>query len=168
MAKKRLFKKYDSEKIWWLRFVKDLLAFAVILVLVFTLVLGVSRVNGSSMSPTLKNGQAVLYYRLDKNYNRGDIISLWLPNGDYYVKRVIAVEGDTVDIRDGVVYINGSAETGTYINGKTEPAASGISYPLTVKAGKVFVLGDNRENSVDSRNYGEFALSQTRGKIIFY
>lgn len=166
MAHKRFLSKYDDQKIWWLRFTKSFLLFAVILIIVFTLVIGVSHVSGSSMYPTLTDGQIVVYLRLDKSYEIGDIISVRMPNGEYYVKRVVAVAGDTVEIRDGALYVNGQKENAAYANGLTE-VQEGVNYPLTIKDGKVFAIGDNREGSIDSRTFGPFAVSQTRGRILF-
>ncbi|MBQ3425807.1 MAG: signal peptidase I [Clostridia bacterium] len=69
----------------------------------------------------------------------------------YYVKRVIATEGQTVDIRDGVVYVDDKALDEPYAKGTTYPTDLSVEYPLTVNEGYVFVMGDNREHSSDSR-----------------
>ena len=166
MAKKRFLSKYDDQKIWWLRFIRSILIFGIIVFLLFAVVFGISRVSGHSMYPTLSDGDIVCYFRLDKNYERGDIISVRMPNREYYIKRVVAVAGDTVDIREGILYINDVPESGTYINGKTEQQEYAV-YPYTVKEGTVFAVGDNREVSIDSRTYGAFSVSQSRGTILF-
>ena len=69
----------------------------------------------------------------------------------YYVKRVIATEGQTVDIRDGAVYVDGEALDEPYIKGVTYPTDIAVEFPQTVEEGYVFVMGDNREHSSDSR-----------------
>jgi signal peptidase I len=81
------------------------------------------------------------------------------------IKRVIAVAGDTVDIRDGKVYINGEVIEEPYIKGST-PSMSDI-YPLTLKDGEFFVMGDNRENSSDSRSFGPIKRENIEGRAMF-
>ena len=164
MKRKR---RFDNKKLGWLRFGKMLVAFIFVALLVFNLILGVSWVSGNSMLPTLHNGQVLISNRLEKEYEPGDIAAVRMPNGEYLVKRVIAVGGDTVDIKDGVVYINDLPESGYWVYGITEKAESGVTYPLTLSEGQIFALGDNRAVSVDSRVYGPLSATQTRGKILF-
>lgn len=87
------------------------------------------------------------------------------------IKRVVALPGDTVDIRDGKVYINGQLEEGYSFSGSTYDgnnlARTSHSYPLEIPEGKVFVLGDNRENSIDSRDLGLIDFVQLKGKVSF-
>lgn len=80
------------------------------------------------------------------------------------IKRVVAVPGDTIDIKDGIVYINGQEEEGYGFDGLTYEN-SNFSYPLEVPEDKVFVLGDNRENSLDSRHLGLIDYYQIKGKV---
>lgn len=165
MNKKRS-RKYDGDKLGWIRFFKEFMVIAAVLFLVFRFVIGISRVSGNSMHPTYRNGEPVVYSRLHLNYQRGDVASVRMPSGEYIIKRVIAVEGDTVEIKDGQFIINGQPEQGGYINGETEPQDELIVYPITLKEGQIFVLGDNRSVSIDSRTIGPVATSQTRGKIL--
>lgn len=159
--------KYNMDNLARLRVLELVISVAVILTLVFTLVIGIATVSGSSMYPTLRDGQPVIFYRLEKDYSRGDVISVHMPNGEYLVKRVIAVAGDTVDLRGGVIYINGRPEEGNYPIGDTQPQKQSVEFPMLIEEGKIFILGDNREVSVDSRTYGQFAVSQTRGRLLF-
>lgn len=84
----------------------------------------------------------------------------------YIIKRVIAVPGDIVDIKDGNVTVNGQKLEESYARGQTFEN-SNFSYPLTIPENKVFVLGDNRENSTDSRILGLIDYEQIKGKVVF-
>ncbi|HKL99482.1 MAG TPA: signal peptidase I [Mobilitalea sp.] len=81
------------------------------------------------------------------------------------VKRVIGIEGDVIDIKDGLVYVNNVELEESYIHDKTETRE--VEYPLVVGKGKLFVLGDNRAVSEDSRAYGVISCDQVQGKVIF-
>ena len=81
------------------------------------------------------------------------------------IKRVIAVEGDKIDIRDGNVYINDEMLNEPYVKGITPGMEK--SYPYVVPEGYVFVMGDNRENSLDSRSFGPVSINSIEGKAIF-
>lgn len=80
------------------------------------------------------------------------------------IKRIVGIPGDKIDIRDGEVFINGKLEEGYTFSGKTY-GESRIKYPLQIPDGKVFVLGDNREYSLDSRALGLIDYTQLKGKV---
>lgn len=164
---RRMLKKYDGKKQGWLRQGKELAVFIILMFVVFRFIIGVSLVNGSSMTPSLKNGDVVVYMRIVPNYEKGDIVCIRMPSGEYYIKRVIGLAGDTVEIRDGSVYVNSTVREENYAQGRTETQGDSIKYPYEVKADRVFVLGDNREESMDSRTFGAVAKSQIRGKVLF-
>lgn len=171
MAKARKFGKYDKKKFEWIRTFEVVVVAAVVAVAVLFFVIGTSRVDGQSMVPTLKNNQVVAYLRLGDNYQKGDIVAIKMPSGEKYVKRVIATEGETIDIHDGSVYVDGEMIDEPFIQGITMPDASrgaiGLEYPYVVEAGKYFVMGDNREHSTDSRKFGPVVNSSIRGKLLF-
>lgn len=87
------------------------------------------------------------------------------------VKRVIGIPGDEVDIKDGKVYLNGEELNKTYIKGKTNEADGikemDVKFPIIVEEDKLFVLGDNREGSKDSRHFGLIDNNQVEGKVKF-
>ena len=139
--------------------------------LISTLVLPVFRTYGDAMQPTLKEGQLVVTLRTTK-VKTGDLICFYY-NNKVLIKRVIAVGGDTVNIDfiSGVVFVNGQALEETYILSPTHNdfGAEGISYPLTVEKGHVFLMGDNRNDSYDSRysGIGQVDKRDILGKVFF-
>lgn len=109
-----------------------------------------------------------MYTRIVPNYEKGDIVCIRMPSGEYYIKRVIGLAGDTVEIRDGSVYVNSTVQEENYAQGRTETQGDSIKYPYEVKADRVFVLGDNREEPWDSRHLpARWAKPQIRGKVLF-
>ena len=142
--------------------------FAAVVFILFRFVIGIARISGDSMYPALKDGDLVVYERFIRSYKPGDIVSVRVPAGKYYVKRVIACGGDTVDIRDGSVFVNGEPIEDVWAYGVTEEETGAVVYPYTVRPGAVFVLGDNREVSMDSRAFGEIGIRQIRGKVIWH
>lgn len=163
----RILRKYDGKKQEWLR---TGVQFAVLLVIVFILfrwVVGFSMVDGVSMSPTLEDRDIVFYTRIVPKLTPGDVVSVKMPSGEYYVKRVVAVAGDTVDLHDGSLFVNGQEVVTEQAVGKTYPEDGNVQYPYQVEDGKVFVLGDNREASVDSRTFGAVVMKQVKGKLLF-
>ena len=118
-----------------------------------------------SMNPAVKDGDLVMYYRLDKKYRAGDLLLLSF-QGQRQVRRVIATAGDTVDITEDGLKINGALQQEPEIHRKTERYAEGIDFPLTLGENEVFVLGDAREGITDSRIYGPVSIEDTHGKVI--
>jgi signal peptidase I len=137
-------------------------------------------VSGHSMDNTLADGQRLFEYKLGYHFNlpqRGDIVVLKVKAGESnlvglpdptevdFIKRIIGLPGEEVDIKNGGVYINGIKLDETYAKGKTLPMS--IKFPIKVDEGKVFVLGDNREKSSDSRVIGQIDIQNLRGQAVF-
>lgn len=144
-----------------------LLAVAAVAVLVATLLLPVLRIYGSSMSPSLYEGDIVVSVK-GMNFDRGDIISFYY-NNKVLVKRVIAFEGEWVNIdEDGNVFINGEPLDEPYVEEKALGECD-IKLPYQVPDGRVFVIGDHRATSVDSRTttVGCVAEEQVVGRIVY-
>lgn len=134
----------------------DSLIVAIIAVfLVFAFIFRLAAVEGGSMNPTLKDGDWLAVKSVSTNIKRGDIVIITQPNAlnEPLVKRVIAVGGDTVDINfsEGIVKINGEVIHEPFIAEPTQRQFD-IAFPVTVPEGCYFVMGDNRNNSIDSRS----------------
>lgn len=161
----RILEKYNAYKLGWLH---DSIHFIVLLAALFVLfrfVIGFSIVGGDSMNPTLTDGTVVVYLRPVRDYLPGDVISMRVPSGEYYVKRVAAVGGDVVDLQDGHLLVNGEPTAAAWEHGETLEETGAVIYPYYVREGNVFVLGDNRTVSMDSRAFGEVNRRQIKGRI---
>ncbi len=154
----------------WIFYTAVAIFIAVVLVMAFGMRV---RVIGESMEPTLYQGQSVLINRVSYRAmapKAGDVIA-FLPNGNtnshYYLKRVVGVPGDRIQIKDGLLYINGEEqETTDTIYDRMEDAGI-VSSEITVGSGEYFVLGDNRNSSEDSRsaNIGLVSSAQIEGRV---
>ena len=159
--------------------VQSLVGSVLVVVAIFTFVIRMMGVDGHSMLNTLQHGDRLLVVNsmLYHDYQYGDIVIL-RKNGvfddDPIVKRVIAVEGQTVDIdfAEGIVYVDGAALDEDYVNEPTYKSyleyGMGLDYPVEVPEGSVFVMGDNRNESADSRfaPVGCVPESQISGRVL--
>ena len=145
----------------------SLITVAAIAVLVATLWLPVLQVYGNSMTPTLQNGEIIFTVKMSE-FEPGDIISFYY-NNKILIKRVIARSGEWVNMdADGNVYVNETLLDEPYLDEKAFGDCN-IELPYQVPEGRVFVMGDHRSTSVDSRNsaVGCVAQEQIVGKILF-
>jgi signal peptidase I len=122
------------------------------------------QVRGASMLPTLHNGQYLVISKLTywiRPPQRGDIIVFRPPTnpGEEYIKRIVGLPGEQVEIREGEVAVNGQPLDEPYVN---SPGAG--SRPWTLSEGEYFVLGDNRRNSSDSRQFGPISEETIVGR----
>lgn len=153
-----------------LRFVLDILETLVLSVILFIGINAVSariRVDGSSMEPTLRSGEFVIVNKLAYKFGvpaQGDIVVFHFPRDpeQEYIKRVIGLPGDQVNISQGKVYVNDRLIDEPYI--AAQPTYEGN---WIVPEAHLFVLGDNRNNSSDSHNWGTVPQEYVVGKAVF-
>lgn len=147
-----------------MRFIKEVLPYIVILLIVMLIRIYVVTpviVNGESMSPTLKNNELLLLKKYDKKIERFDIV-VFKYNDSRLIKRVIGLPGDKVEYKDGKLYINDEE--------MVEPFSSitkDFKYIGVVSENSYFVLGDNRNDSVDSRMIGLVTKDMLLGSTDF-
>lgn len=144
-----------------------LVVVAAISVLVATLWMPVLKIYGSSMDPTLENGQIVVSIKT-KKLKSGDVVAFWQGN-KLLVKRVIASTGQKVDIDvNGKVFVDGKAISESYLDSESL-GNTDIDFPHQVEESRWFCMGDNRESSIDSRSavIGDVSKEQIEGKVLF-
>ena len=129
-------------------------------------------VSGPSMLPSLRDGDMVFLNRFSYLFIEpqvGDIVAFPNPNdpSEHYIKRVIGIPGDIIDMRLGVVYINGIPLDDAFSHERI--SAGDVNFPIIVEEGNFFVLGDNRNQSMDSRNIAVGNISGRRmvGRVAF-
>ncbi len=156
----------------WLEAVAFALALVVIM---FTFVFRIVSVSGPSMQPTLHSGDRIVLSNLFYTPKNGDIVVITQPNShnnEPLIKRVIAVEGQTIDINadTDTVTVDGVKLNETYtLEQDLNRAGEAYDFPITIPEGKVFVMGDNRNDSFDSRDPGLGMVDEKyiMGKAIF-
>lgn len=136
-----------------------------LLVLCGTVLFGAARNTDLGMAPSVKSGDLVCYFRLDKQYAASDVVAVKVA-GSFQTRRVVAAGGDTVDLTDQGLQVNGYLQQEADIIGDTLPYTDGITFPITLEENQVFLLGDNREHASDSRLYGAVDTSDTLGKVV--
>lgn len=153
----------------------EAIAFALaIVVILFTFVFRVVSVSGPSMQPTLYTKDRIVLNSIFFTPQNGDIVVITQPNShdnEPLIKRVIAVEGQTIaiDAENDTVTVDGVVLNEKYILEQDIKRAGEWEYPLTIPKGKVFVMGDNRNDSFDSRDPGLGMVEEKyiMGKAIF-
>ena len=164
---------------------RDIAELIVLIAVAIVLALGIRTfvaepfiIPSASMSDTLKVGDRLVGEKLTYRTSEpqvGDIVTFTDPEDGSLtlIKRVVATEGQQVDLRDGVLYVDGVAEEAAYTEGKPTYSLSdmegsaGIQYPYVVPAGCVFVMGDNRTNSADSRYFGPVSVKAVTSRALF-
>jgi len=164
----------DESPFSWRAFLEIIqaLALAVVISVVLNLfVVQVTEVRQRSMELTLLQGDRVLVSKVDYRFGGpkpGDIV-VFNPTTDVqipYVKRVVAIGGETVDLRAGRLYVNGQPRDFVGAHGASIAQSPDIHYPLVIPTGQFWAMGDNREASSDSRSFGPQPNDRIIGKVI--
>ena len=153
----------------WKHFVAECIVIVVAIYIIFNYVIGIAFVSGNSMEPTLADGELMVFYRLDESYEENDLVVIMREDNLEYIKRIVATEGDIVEWNEeGTFLINGAEEDRPFVLGDTQPMSEEISYPYEIPAGEYFVLGDNREDSRDSRTFGAVKEAEIIGRVFLH
>jgi signal peptidase I len=165
----------ESRRHFWAEarlLLRDLIFALLIITLVLVFIIQPVKVEGTSMLPRLHDGERIfvnklVYYDMPE-LERGDIIVFWFPDdpSKSYIKRVIGLPGETVQVRDGRVFVNGSELKEPYLDPRHN-VTRGNEPPIQVRPHYYFVMGDNRDNSSDSRSWGLVPEKYIYGKALF-
>ena len=133
-------------------------------------------VDGNSMLPTLHNGDQLIVEKVTPRLGKlkkGDVVTVYIPEHlekgkEYVVKRLVAMEDDTIEIKDGKVFINEEELKENYISGSNTYDVNSDYSKITIPKGQVYILGDNRlpHASLDSRSFGPIDLKKVVGKVL--
>jgi signal peptidase I len=135
-------------------------------------VMGNYLVPTASMAPTIQVGDRVFAEKITHHdgVSAGDVVTLKDPNrrGSTLIKRVVATEGQIVDIQDGFLLVDGIRQNEPYAAGLTRAGSTtAIAYPYQVPEQSIFVMGDNREHSIDSRSFGAVPLRSVTSRAVY-
>ena len=143
-----------------------LAVFAAVLWVLLTQVYLVTQASGNEMFPAVKDGDLAIVFRLQQEYAKNDVIVYRTETGLKF-GRIVARATDNVTIDDsGSLTVNGTTQTGEILYPTYPEEDSSLAYPYQVPENSVFVLGDYRTRSTDSRLYGAISLDQVEGKVI--
>ena len=139
---------------------------ALLFYITFFWIFGVTRMRNLAMRPSIEPGSLVLYYRLDKDYHVGDVVT-FEKDGKRYVLRIVATQNQTVSLNSNGEFLTNDAneQHQTYFE-NIIPEDSSITYPYKVGNNQVFVVGDYRVETEDSRTFGAINMDIIDGKVI--
>lgn len=148
------------------QFILYLIILIIFIWLMFFVVIGMTTAPNDDMSPNVRGGDLLFFYRIDKSPSANDII-VFEKGGTRYVGRVVAREGDKVEVLEkGGLIVNDNSIVESRIYEPTYPREGVLDYPVTVGAKEYFVLADAREDAEDSRYFGTVRRSEIKGTVI--
>ena len=147
---------------------KFLLSFSIFCIILRLFICEFFHISGGSIITTFEDGDYVFAEQISvytKDSSRGDIVIVEYPSGKSCVKRVIGAAGDTIEIKDGILVLNGEKVQEEYINEQMYDSLE----PMVIEENSIFVVGDNRNYSLDSRdpNVGAIPYENIKGKVRF-
>jgi len=170
----------SQQRPFWIELLLTILGTLVLAILIRLFIAETYEVPSGSMLETIQLGDRLVGEKVTLHFEepkKGDIVTFNDPDGSgvTLIKRVVATPGDVVDLQDGRVIINGSFADEPYTQGKPSYALDGhasnlsenIGYPYTVPQGHLWVMGDNRTNSLDSRYFGAVPIESVTARAIF-
>ena len=147
------------------RLIVKIVILSLIYYIFFGVVFGIKRMETSFMSPSITEGDLLIYYRMDKNYELGDVVVV--KNNKKNVYRIVAKAGQTVDVNEqGVLLIDGYPEEHQAFYETDLEEDTQMIFPYTVEEGKLFVMNDYRLEKKDSRTFGTIFEDSIIGKVI--
>ena len=153
--------------------IQILIAPVIVIIVIMFYVITPRNVDGVSMMPTFHDKDFILLYKLayiNTPPKRGDVVVFQHSAQEHYIKRVIGLPGETILLKDGRIYINGSLlDESAYLPSgiRTQQESFLIEgEPFTIPPNKFFCIGDNRSNSIDSREFGPVDLEYIEGRVV--
>lgn len=134
--------------------------------IVFVLFIGVTVNKGVGMMPSFHDRDVVLYYRLSHDFQADDVVVYEGQNGELLLGRVVARAGDTIDITEDGVKVNGYHRQEEHTIGETVLFENGLNFPVTLAERQYVILCDNRTESMDSRTLGIITADQIKGHVM--
>ncbi len=145
-----------------------LIKIAVFALIAWTLLFGafgIFRINDDAMTPSCKDGDIVLFDRIKKQLQAGDLV-VFSKDGEEQIRRIVGVPGDKVEITEEGLFINGYLQLEKEITTPTLPLENCIAYPTELGEQEYFVLADQRDSAKDSRWYGSIQKEEIKGTVI--
>ena len=146
------------------QFIQRMILIAFVAWIFMTKVFVITQAHGQNMFPSIKDGDLIVAFRLERKFEKNDIVICTI-DGESYIGRIAANENDVVNMdQTGALTVNGTVQTGEIIY--PTAAKPGIDYPYRVPDGNLFLLGDYRSAAVDSRDFGPIPQNKVKGKVI--